>query len=110
MITATRTWNKARTKATITITFEDGRTQNVGGNRAARAACIIVAEHAAGESVGFYGARADLHAAEREAENLRTATSRSTRGRYGQPGEAWAVTPWNVAEVVAVTELEEAAR
>lgn len=77
--TAVRTWNKPRTKATVTLTLPDGSTEKAGGKRAARAAAVIVVEwghgYWAGKGPGIYGLRGDLHAAQTEAHKLATATT-----------------------------------
>jgi hypothetical protein len=102
-----RTTRTGKTIATITVTFPDGRTVDVGGARSARAEAVIVGQHPthveAGQPVGVYGVRGDLAKAQAEATKLRTATER----RIGRNGSTLKITPWVVAEAIPVTEAAE---
>jgi len=80
MITATKKWNPSGTKATVTVTFENGDTQALGGARAARARAAIVANWNEGRPPGVIGLRADVEAAENEARRLMTATTMRHQG------------------------------
>ncbi len=90
-ITAVRTWNKPRTKATVTVTFADGSTDQLGGNRAGRASAVIVVQFSMDSQLGVLGLRADVHAAETEA------------ARYLRPGR-YGSAPAIQSGVVLVTE------
>ena len=97
--TAVRTWNGPRTKATITVTLADGRTLTAGGNRAARAAAVILTRWEwTGKPLALYGLRADAHAARVEADRL----ARQTSMRHH--GMRMAVTPAAEAYAIEITE------
>jgi hypothetical protein len=70
--TATRRQHGKATK--VHLTFPDGGTHIVGGNRAARCQFAIVVEsneeHWTGRGWGFFGLRSDRVAAEREAAKI----------------------------------------
>lgn len=101
MTTAIRTWNKTRTKATITVTFDDGRIETAGGNRAARAEAVILYGHKADDLPGLLGCRQDLAAAVKEAHRLTTATVRKDRWGYEYP-----LNPAHYAEAIPVVDAE----
>lgn len=78
---AIRTFNSTGKKCTITVTFDDGTTKSIGGNRAARAAAVIVVclgdrENDRSTDLGFGwhvdGARQTVASAESVARSIRT--------------------------------------
>ena len=82
--TAVRTWNGPRTKATVTVTLPDGSTFKAGGQRAARAAAVIMAcwpDYAGNvRPIKLYGLRGDATAAHVEADRLATQTKMRHHG------------------------------
>jgi hypothetical protein len=85
--TAVRTWNRPHTKATVVL-YKDGVEINrAGGKRAERAQAVVVIlqneqsfNRLVRESDGIYGLRADLHAAQVEAERLTRGGPRKLHG------------------------------
>lgn len=106
MTTAIRTWNKARTKATLTVTFPDGRTATAGGNRAARAEAVILYAYTAEDEPGLLGCRQDLAAAQKEAHRLTTATSARVRSPFGADYTR-PIIPAHYAEAIPVVDAEQ---
>lgn len=76
--TAVRTWNAGHTKATVTVTKPNGKTVELGGNRAIRAAAVLVAKWADEDFTRVLGLRADINVARSEAERTVRGTKRIT--------------------------------
>lgn len=83
--TAVRTWNRPRTKATVTVTLPDGAVKVLGGKRAERAEAAIIMESLDYNGTPLrwkvYGLRADYDKAEVEAEKWRTDRPERYRSR-----------------------------
>jgi hypothetical protein len=101
-VTAVRTWNGPRTKATVTITADGVVIKSLGGGRAARAQAAVVAcmHREDGRQYRYYfSLRSDPNAAATEAHKLATATESTLRGGYKIP-----VTPYTWAVAPLITE------
>src|SRR5215831_1883653 len=95
---AVRTWNRPRTKATITVFNDEHEViAEAGGKRAERAQAVVMAAY--GEKpLHLYGLRGDAHAAQVEATRLVTATTMRVGGRRG----------WGPGAVIPITTAREA--
>jgi arylamine N-acetyltransferase len=87
--TAVRTWNPARTHATVTVTLDDGSTYTASGARAQRAAAALIVAH--GNAPAKLQLRSDEDRAHAEAYRL------LTRSTLTHAGHTFAVDPARLA-------------
>jgi hypothetical protein len=97
MPTAYRKWNHTGTKALVTVIFDDGSSEVLGGKRAERASAAIVCAYHGGHA-RVLGLRADLTAAQSEAHRLVNTTTRRHQGA------TISRTPADYAVAVVITE------
>lgn len=97
-ITAVRTYNQPRTRATITVSVDGVQVKKLGGNRAARATKIVVAQRLADmPAPNYYAMRADGAAADAEAAKF-------LRDYSVVYGDRAPMTPWHFSESITITE------
>jgi hypothetical protein len=104
LITASRS-TAQNGKATLTVTFPDGRIHRSTGGAAARAQAVVLVAHTPDDTIGVWGVRGDLNKAQEEAHRLATATTRRERAPIrGMKATYRPVTPKHIAIAVPVTD------
>lgn len=104
-LTAVRIYKGKR--AIVTVYLDGDELDQLGGNRAARAAAALVTAWPRDDRPGVWGLRADELAAQQEAHRLETRTSMTTRGRHGRPGSTIPLNRPTWARSVHITDQGE---